>query len=79
MPQEASGGDDAYGVGDDKDVGLWRSLGSGLSKVTDDRRVGVEEIYRQTISSCSFIRLVVLGCYPYRHGSCRAYGGHRQG
>lgn len=35
-----------YRVGDDEDVGIGRGISSGLGEVTDDRGVGVEEIYR---------------------------------
>lgn len=33
-----------YGVGNDQDVGLGGSLGSGLGEVTDDGSVGVEQV-----------------------------------
>ena len=34
-----------YRVGDDEDVGLGGSLSSSLGEVTDDRSVGVEEVW----------------------------------
>jgi hypothetical protein len=37
-------GCDAYGIGDDEDVGVRSRISSGLGKVTDDRGIGVEEI-----------------------------------
>ena len=43
-PRRAVG---TYRVGDDEDVGVRRSVSSGLGEVTDDGGVGVEEVYHK--------------------------------
>ena len=52
-----------YRVGDDEDVGVRRSVSSGLGEVTDDGGVGVEEVYHKP----SQFRLRWLGGTVGRH------------
>ena len=69
-----------YGVGDDEDVSLGSSLSGGLGEVADNGGVGVEQVYIMgEISLTLVLCLVLKWSSAYRHGSCRAYGEHRQG
>jgi hypothetical protein len=73
--QHCSGlqGRDTNRVGDDEDVGVGGSIGSGLGEVADNGGVGVEEVYPISIMP----RRISLE--PYRHGSCQACEGHQPG
>ena len=53
------------GVGDDEDIGIGASVGTGFGKVADDGGVGVEEVYAKQISlhcECS----ICIQCIPSR-------------
>jgi hypothetical protein len=41
--------DSAYWVGDDQNVGVWRSIGNSLCEITDNRCVGVEQIFPASV------------------------------
>jgi hypothetical protein len=63
-----------YGVRDDQDVSLGSVVCGGLGQVTDDRGVGVEQIY-MAISWRNSAKATVA----YHHGSCQACAAHRRG